>query len=137
MNCLPSRSSNGLSPSPQAGFRPRLNWAAIRALHPALELVDARDDPSATVDLVLAAETLSRTCDWDRLRWLVIEASWLDPCITPTNAAWFDAGGFSRWILGHHRPLPELLAHASRTVGSADARRCERVLARLGLRLAA
>ena len=58
---------------------------------------------------------------------------WPDPTIAPEDAAWFDEGSFSRWVLAGRHSLPALLREVAATVGFAEARRCAAVLADMGL----
>ncbi len=116
-----------------SGRHRALTWAQARSLHPALQLRDPGEPVGRTDDLVEAAEILARICDWDRLRWLVVEGAWRERNLTPTEAAWFDAGAFSRWVLGQRPGIEMLLADLHRVVSPGVARRCTSVLHRLGI----
>ena len=70
---------------------------------------------------------------WARLRQLAIEDRWPYSTLTPEEAAWFDEGSFSRWVLDGRPPLSALLAEVAATVGFAEARHCAGVLADMGL----
>ena len=71
--------------------------------------------------------------DWERLRQLVAAGRWPDPTLTPEDAAWFDEGSFSRWVLSGRPGLPVLLAEVAAVVGFTEARRCAGVLQRMGV----
>ena len=103
-------------------------WPAVVALHPAAQLLEGEVRVESQADLAAAARALERTCDWERLRWLVVEDGWQEPFVTPVDAAWLDAGSFSRFVMADVRPLGHLLAEVRRTVGPAMARRCRTVV---------
>ncbi|MGI8807174.1 MAG: hypothetical protein ACR2KK_04935 [Acidimicrobiales bacterium] len=50
--------------------------------------------------------------DWSRLRQLVAGGAWPELGLTPEEAAWFDDGAFSRWLLGECHPLPAKVRRA-------------------------
>lgn len=112
--------------------RRRLTWHEIRDLHPAFDLL-GDNAPTAAEDFLLTLKALAQACDWDRLRWLTVEGSWDEPSVTPSHAAWFDAGSFARWVLGEHRPLSELVTDAFEVLSPGDARRCAQVLRQIGV----
>ena len=70
---------------------------------------------------------------WERIRQLVASGQLPDPTIAPEDAAWFDEGGFSRWVLTGRPTLPALLGEVAAIAGFAEARRCAGVLADMGL----
>lgn len=70
---------------------------------------------------------------WERIRELVASGQWPDPSVAPEDAAWFDEGSFSRWVLAGRPSLPSLLRHVAAAVGFAEARHCAGVLADMGL----
>jgi hypothetical protein len=74
---------------------------------------------------------------WDRIRELVASGRWPDPAVAPEDAAWFDEGSFSRWVLAGRPPLPSLLREVAAVVGFAEARRCAGVLTDMGLDVSA
>jgi hypothetical protein len=112
-----------------------LSWSAIRNLHPAWELIGT--SIGADADLVELNAELEQCTDWDRLRWAAVEGRWEVPDLTPSAAAWCDAGAFSRWALTGRRPVPSLLAELQAVIGPAHARRCARIVRRAGARSAA
>ncbi|MGH9224034.1 MAG: hypothetical protein ACRD2W_09710 [Acidimicrobiales bacterium] len=114
----------------RAGPSP-LTWAEVAALHPAAAILD--DWAGEGEDLVAATTALERVCDWERLRWLTVEGSWQEPSVTPSDAAWFDAGSFSRWVMTFVPPINVLLADVRRAAGPGIARRCRSVLHQLRL----
>ncbi len=75
--------------------------------------------------------------DWGRLRWMMVEGRWEEPGLTPADAAWFDDGAFSRWVLSGRPPLPAMLAELGRVIGRTEARRYAQKLRRLGVKTAA
>ncbi|MDQ6928644.1 MAG: hypothetical protein M3159_08270 [Actinomycetota bacterium] len=107
----------------------RLRWAEVCRLHPTFMVFDVEPHPSR---MEFAATVIERSCDWERLRWLLIEGAWPERTLSPTDAAWFDEGSFSRWVLGNRAPLPSLLDDVARRAGVTTARRCARVLHRVG-----
>jgi len=110
----------------------KLTWKVIVALHPA---VDIGDEAAAGMASDLAATVaMERACDWERLRWLVVEGRWHEPYVTPVDAAWLDAGSFSRLVMADVTPIHIQLAELRRTAGAAIARRCRTVAHRLGYR---
>lgn len=105
-------------------------WAQACALHPATRLTD--DGPRrAARTLVPAARALERACDWDRLRWLVVEGSWQPGTVSPTEAAWFDAGSFCRWVMDQTAPVDHLIDEIRTVARPAIVRRCLAVLDQL------
>lgn len=116
-----------------AAIEQRLTWAGVGALHPATQLLAADPSGVAAGRLVAAAGALERVCDWERLRWLVVEGRWLERSLTPTEAAWFDEGGFSRWVMGQRMSLDQLLDQVARATKPGVARRCAAVLHQLGI----
>lgn len=81
---------------------PGLSWSEVAALHPAAVLADATPEPA---DLVRATGALAAELDWERYRRVCaardgVPTSGLDVI----GAAWFDAGSFSRWLLGEAPP---------------------------------
>lgn len=109
-----------------------LTWSQVCALHPAAQLL-AADEKSGPGELVTAAKALERACDWERLRWMVVEGQWQTHEVAPTEAAWFDAGSFSRRLLGSRRPVDLLLGEVTRVAGPRIARRCTAALHQLGI----
>jgi hypothetical protein len=75
--------------------------------------------------------------DWSRLRALVIDGRWQEPGLTPTDAAWFDDGAFSRWVISGRPSLAALLSELRRVVGHTEARRYAQKLRSLGVQTAA
>lgn len=110
------------------GRRQPLRWGRITRLHPAVELMGGD-----TADPLPAVEELDRSFDWARLRQLVMGSGWPVFGLTPEEAAWFDEGSLSRWVLGQWPSLPFLVEELRRTLPTADARRCIRLLRRLGV----
>ena len=121
-----------------AGDRPMgLTWAQIQALHPARQLLDSDHPDAPAADLVAAARVLERVCGWERLRWMVVEGAWLERDLSPTDAAWFDTGAFSRWVLGQRPGIELLLEELNRNLPSGVVARCAAVVRRLGIDLMA
>lgn len=75
--------------------------------------------------------------DWGELRQIAVKGGWPERGVTPEDAAWFDDGAFARWVLSSVPPVPFLVAQAKRVLRPSDARRCLRVLRRLGVETAA
>ncbi len=97
-----------------------------------LEAVVSAGDSGPALALLQAGTDWSQL-GWDRLRQLVADRRWCDPTLAPEDAAWFDEGGFSRWVLTGRPALPTLLRGVAEVAGSAEARRCAGVLRGMGL----
>jgi hypothetical protein len=108
----------------------RLRWPEVCHLHPTFQILSDEDPEASPIET--AAVAIERSCDWERLRWLVIEGIWPEPTVTGADAAWFDEGSFSRWVLGNRGSLHGLLDDVARRAGAATARRCARVLENVG-----
>ncbi|HVE47078.1 MAG TPA: hypothetical protein VNA57_10090 [Acidimicrobiales bacterium] len=106
----------------------RLTWPEARILHPALQLLAQEFPDVEGVDVVAAARVLERACGWDELRWMVVDGRRPDDMLTPTDAAWLDAGSFSRWTMSWRADVDTLLDQVRRASGSSVARRCAAVL---------
>ncbi len=115
--------------------RRALPWAEARALHPAVRMLAASgEEPGAGADYPVAAgKALERVGDWEHLRWQAVEGRWSAPPLTPVDAAWCDAGAFSRWVMAGHLGLDDLVAEVKRAAGAGVSRRCAAVLHRLGV----
>ncbi len=115
--------------------RGALTWAEARAMHPAVRMLAAAgEEPiEGADDPVAAGKALARALDWERLRWEAVEGRWSAPPLGPLDAAWCDAGAFSRWVMDGRPELHALLREVKRAAGSGVARRCVAVLHRLGL----
>ena len=112
-----------------------LSWAQALTLHPAVRLLASADEPlpAGAGDPVAAGRALARVCDWEFLRWQAVEGRWSAPPLTPVDAAWCDAGAFSRWVMTGHPGLDDLLVEVKGAAGSGVSRRCASVLHRLGV----
>ena len=110
---------------PQA---PSVHWVATTWL----EAVLRSPDPAGSAAALGAGEEWS-SLGWERIRQLVAAGRLPDPAVTPEDAAWFDEGSFSRWVLAGRPPLDVLLREVAAVVGFAEARRCAGVLADMGL----
>jgi hypothetical protein len=97
-----------------------------------LEAVLRSPDPAGSAGALHAGEEWS-SLSWERIRQLVASGHFPDPAVAPEDAAWFDAGSFSRWALAGRPSLPSLLREVAAVVGFAEARRCAGVLADMGL----
>jgi hypothetical protein len=107
---------------------PSTHWLATTWLEAVLRSPDP-GETAAGLHAGLEWDSLG----WDRIRELVALGQLPDPTISPEDAAWFDEGGFSRWVLTGRRTLPALLGEIAATAGFAEARRCAGVLADMGL----
>ncbi len=97
-----------------------------------LQAVITAADPSPALALLEAGIDLR----WERLRQLTAEGHWPDPAVAPEDAAWFDEGSFSRWVLAGRPPLPALLAEVAAVAGFEEARACAGILQDMGLDVA-
>jgi hypothetical protein len=107
---------------------PSVHWVATTWL----EAVLRSPDPAGTAVALRAGEEWS-ALGWERIRQLVAAGGLPDPSIAPEDAAWFDEGSFSRWVLGGRPSLQALLREVGAVVGFAEARHCAGVLADMGL----
>jgi hypothetical protein len=127
----------------------------VDCLQRALGLPTAPPQEPATIVLAMAwlqavlnaadpAEALAMLesgLDWDSLRWerlrqLVAQGAWQDAAVAPEDAAWFDEGSFSRWLLAGRPPLTAVLAEVATAVGFDEARTCTEVLRDMGFDVA-
>lgn len=111
---------------------PSTHWLATAWLEAALRSPDP-GEALATLDAGMDWASLG----WDRIRELVACGRWPDPTIAPEDAAWFDEGSFSRWVLAGRPSTATLLREVAAVAGVAEARRCEAVLADMGLDVSA
>jgi hypothetical protein len=88
---------------------------------------------AAKPDEALAVLKAGGFLTWERLRQLAVEGHLQELTLAPEDAAWFDEGSFSRWVLGGRPPLPVLLAEVAAQVGFAEARGCAGVLQDMGI----
>lgn len=107
---------------------PCVHWLATAWL----EAVLRSTDPGETVAGLDAGMEWS-SLGWERVRQLVASGRWPDLTVAPEDAAWFDEGSFSRWVLAGRPPLAALLREVAAAVGFAEARHCAGVLADMGL----
>lgn len=110
-----------------------LTWAQARRLHPAVVMLGEEEAMGASGDLVPAAAAVARVFDWERLRWLSVEGRWWGSVLTPAEAAWCDAGAFSRWVLDGVPTVDALLDRVKAAAGPGIGRRCTAALRRLGV----
>lgn len=105
----------------------RPTWPALQRLHPAVQLL--RTDPRHRhAGLPSAARALHTVCPWDKLRWLVIEGSWLGTGVDPTVAAWMDEGAFARHVLASQPSAGEVAAEVMPMLSPSVARRVRAAL---------
>jgi hypothetical protein len=97
-----------------------------------LEAIVHSDDPGPALALLHEGTDWS-PLGWERLRQMVADGRWPDPTLAPEDAAWFDEGGFSRWVLTGRPTLPALLRGVAKVAGFAEASRCAGVLRAMGL----
>lgn len=114
-------------------------WPEIARLHPATH-PSARAvsrPPSGDLGptaLAAAARRLSAAWEWEDLRTLVADggARTVD-AVTPVEAAWMDAGMFSRWVLADVPPLAVLRAEVASALPGPVAAAIDEALAAGGL----
>lgn len=97
-----------------------------------LQAVRNAGDPADALAMLEAGLDWS-SLRWERLRQLVVDGHCQELTVTPEDAAWFDEGSFSRWVLAGRPSLAALLAEVATTVGFADARTCAGVLRDMGI----
>ena len=111
-----------------------LTWPEAAARHPALQLLAlAGETKFGAESLVSAAAALSRACGWAEVRRECIERAWLPDQISPSLAAWMDAGMLSRWVLDSTRPVADLLERLNGELSPGVARQVRRSLVELGV----
>lgn len=98
-----------------------------------LERLLRGEPPGRAIDTLPSTEGLDRSLDCGRLRQLTVEGAWPELRLASEDAAWLDDGAFSRWVMRHCRPLPDLLVEVRRVLEPAEAHGCIRLLRRLGL----
>lgn len=113
--------------------RRSLSWPQACSLHPAVQMLEGDGQKVAVDDLPAAALALQRVCDWERLRWLVVEGRYRERNLTGADAAWFDTGSFSRWVLSDRAPVAVLLQEMRRVSSPSTGRRCAQVLRQLDI----
>ena len=86
------------------------SWDAVAARHPAMALL--RAEATTTVrspdEFVATVAAFNRVCNWERLRMLVNDGGFAVPDLVAADAAWFDDGGFARFVLNRCPPLAML-----------------------------
>lgn len=107
---------------------PSVHWLATTWLEAVLRSLD----PGGTAAALGPGQEWS-SLGWERIRQLVAAGTLPDPTVTPEDAAWFDAGSFSRWVLTGRPTLETLLREVAAVAGFAQARHCAGVLADMGL----
>lgn len=65
--------------------------------------------PTAPPEAPLPQFLTDRSLDWARLQQLVVGGGWPELGLSAEEAAWFDEGSFSRWVLGRRPALLTLL----------------------------
>ncbi|HUF34159.1 MAG TPA: hypothetical protein VMN58_13220 [Acidimicrobiales bacterium] len=105
----------------------RATWGALQRLHPAVQLLQT-DPKHRHADLSSAAQALHTVCPWDKLRWLVIERSWLGTGVDPTVAAWMDEGAFARHVLTSQPSVGDVATEVMPMLSPSLARRVRAAL---------
>lgn len=105
---------------------PPMGWDQAAALHPAVLASGERSGEPLEIEALRQADGLT----WSDLRWGVIERQWRLPGLTPSLAAWFDDGSFSRWV----QPDPGELQGLAHSLTAEALRRVTRALDVAGVR---
>lgn len=114
-------------------------WARVVERHPATTVLlhgggtEAGNGGAGVDDFVEVAAAFSRVCTWTRIRSLVAEDRFEVPDLVPTDASWFDDGGFARFVLSRCPPLAMLRAHVGDHLDPELADRVQRTLDDLGV----
>lgn len=103
-----------------------MRWEEAAALHPAVLASGERSGEPLEIGALRQADDLT----WSALRWGAIEGRWRLPGLTPSLAAWFDDGSFSRWV----QPDPGELKGLARSLTADASRRVTRALTVAGVR---
>lgn len=107
---------------------PSTHWLAVTWLEAVLRSPDPRGTAAG-----LGPGQEWGSLGWERIRQLVAGGTLPDPTVTPEDAAWFDEGSFSRWVLTGRPTLEAMLREVASVAGLAPARHCAGVLADMGL----
>jgi hypothetical protein len=86
-------------------------WFDVADAHPVVERLSVDDDArrAAADDIVELGTTYADLLDWDDLRRLCSTGQLGFPEVDPDDAAWMDAGMFSRWAFAPYAELADLL----------------------------
>jgi hypothetical protein len=86
-------------------------WFDVAGAHPVVERLSVDDDArrAAADDLVELGATYADLLDWDDLRRLCATGQLDFSGVDPDDAAWMDAGMFSRWAFAPFAELADLL----------------------------
>ena len=113
-----------------------VTWDDVIARHPAMALLTRTGDAgdaSRSDDFVDVVTAFCNVCTWGRLRSLVGDGRFTAPELVPSDAAWFDDGGFARFLLSPCPPLSMLRAQADGQLPDGLARRLHGTLDELGV----
>jgi hypothetical protein len=119
-----------------AGRRQPLSWDDVAAAHPAigkLGLLEPDARRWAVGNLERLGQQFARMHSWDHLRTMCAGAEWPVTGVRADDAAWMDAGMFSRWVLEPYPELAELADHLGSLLPAPLAHRFRRTLAAWGL----
>jgi hypothetical protein len=114
-------------------LRRTLGLATPAAEHPPTEL-SAAEWLDAILDDIAAADAPPEPLrSWDEARWQVVTRERAVAGVSPTAAAWMDAGMFARWMVPTYPPTPDHLAAVRRVVDTRTYRRIRTVLRSWGV----
>ncbi len=114
-------------------------WPEIARLHPATHpsaraVTRPLEREPGPTELAAAARRLSAAWGWEDLRALVVDGGARTvEGVTPAEAAWMDAGMFSRWVLADVPPLSVLRAALASAVPGPVAAAIDEALVAGGL----
>lgn len=109
-------------------------WDDVTARHPAVSLLMRADDVERRgADFVDVVTAFHGVCTWPRLRSLVRDGRFTAPELIPSDADWFDDGGFARFLLSRCPPLSMLRSQVDDQLPSSLADRLTRTLDQLGV----
>ncbi len=109
-----------------------VSWTNVVALHPAVQALARSGRVVKPGELVTAAATFARLCDWTMVRHQII-AGWRPVDIDPRVAVWMDSGMLSRWLLDQASSIDELEAALHAVCPPVVLQRIRRSLDQMGV----
>lgn len=97
-----------------------MEWADVRALHPAAVLLRTGGVDPDEYDFVEMAESFGRITDWARIRSMIDNGGYAAVGLRAGDGAWFDDGSIARYLLARIPPTEFMIGVIRRGV-TADA----------------